>query len=66
MSKRGSKDPTSYRLEELNDGIKTTIFLSHVIIKKLSEYTRSQCAEEKSNESVEDMDGTFAGWYSMV
>ena len=23
---------------------------------------KSQCAEEKSNESVEDMDGTFAGW----
>ena len=22
----------------------------------------TQCAEEKSNESVEDMDGTFAGW----
>ena len=22
----------------------------------------SQCAEEKSNESVEDMEGTFAGW----
>ena len=22
----------------------------------------SQCAEEKSNESVEDMDRTFAGW----
>ena len=22
----------------------------------------AQCADEKSNESVEDMDGTFAGW----
>ena len=22
----------------------------------------AQCAEEKSNESVEDMDGTFTGW----
>ena len=22
----------------------------------------SQCADEKSNESVEDMDGTLAGW----
>ena len=27
---------------------------------QLSKY--SQCAEEKSNESVEDMDGTFTGW----
>ena len=24
--------------------------------------TLTQCAEEKSNESVEDMYGTFAGW----
>ena len=24
--------------------------------------TYAQCAEEKSNESVEDMDGTFTGW----
>ena len=28
--------------------------------KKLKRLT--QCAEEKSNESVEDMDRTFAGW----
>ena len=25
-------------------------------------FHQAQCAEEKSNESVEDMDGTFAGW----
>ena len=28
----------------------------------LSMKTGAQCAEEKSNESVEDMDGTFTGW----
>ena len=26
----------------------------------------AQCADEKSNESVEDMDRTFTGWQSMV
>ena len=25
-------------------------------------YHNTQCAEEKSNESVEDMEGTFDGW----
>ena len=25
-------------------------------------YKDTQCADEKSNESVDDMDGTFAGW----
>ena len=27
---------------------------------------RSQCADEKSNKSVEDMEGTFVWWWSMV
>ena len=25
-------------------------------------HLHTQCADEKSNKSVEDMDGTFAGW----
>ena len=29
--------------------------------RNFSFFDSSQCADEKSNESVEDMDGTFAG-----
>ena len=36
--------------------------LNFFIIKGLTLFTMSQCADEKSNESVEDMDRTFAGW----
>ena len=33
-------------------------FLFHIF----NQDSYTQCAEEKSNESVEDMDRTFAGW----
>ena len=39
-----------------------TVF-PQIICTKLGQFQGyPQCAEEKSNESVEDMDGAFAGW----
>ena len=34
----------------------------HKILEIIEFNTYSQCADEKSNKSLEDMDKTFAGW----
>ena len=51
----------------LNFGEKRSIWMNKVSSNFLENESpslvhMSQCAKEKSNESVEDMDGTSAGW----
>ena len=45
-----------YVLTSVDFGIEFLFSHSNFVTKPLA-----QCADEKSNESVEDMDGTFAG-----
>ena len=48
-------------VQKLDENVSAKIQLERTkMCRNLHHY--SQCAEEKSNESVEDMDGTFAGW----